>query len=160
MLSFYRRFSGKTNVPIAVLTAYTEQEYEPYDSYSWFYPAMSVSVCFSDTALYTLSENRVRSVICPKKRAVLCGGQNGNRFHRVQLCHFVHLAFCTESKKIVCVRHAYNAALCHCSYDSTACRCCQVLFRLRADDSRRSVRRSPGFPFRCPAGGNSRRPRP
>ena len=56
VLSFYRRFSGKTNVPIAVLSEYTEKEYEPFDPYSRFCPAMPVSVCFSDTALYTLSK--------------------------------------------------------------------------------------------------------
>ena len=53
LLSFYRRFSRKTNVPIAVLTAYTEKEYEPFDSYSRYCPAMPVSVCFFDTALCT-----------------------------------------------------------------------------------------------------------
>lgn len=57
MLSFYRRFSGKTNVPIAVLSEYTEKEYEPLDPYSRFYPAMPVPVCFSDTALYTLGKH-------------------------------------------------------------------------------------------------------
>ena len=56
LLSFYRRFSRKTNVPIAVLTIYTEKEYEPFDPYSHFYPAMPVSVYFSDTALYTRSK--------------------------------------------------------------------------------------------------------
>ena len=35
------------------LKDYTEQEYEPFDPYSRFYPAMPVSVCFSDTALCT-----------------------------------------------------------------------------------------------------------
>ena len=44
-------------MPIAVLTAYTEQEYEPFDSYSRFYPAMPISVCFSDTALCTLGKS-------------------------------------------------------------------------------------------------------
>ena len=58
VLSLYRRFLGKTNVQIAVLTAYTEKEYEPFDSYSCFLPAMPVSVCFSDTALYTLSKSK------------------------------------------------------------------------------------------------------
>ena len=43
-------------MPIAVLTAYTEKEYEPFDSYSHFCPAMPVSVCFSDTALCTLGK--------------------------------------------------------------------------------------------------------
>ena len=57
VLSFYRRFLGKTNVSIAVLMAYTEKEYEPFDPYSYFYPAMPVSVCVSDTALYTLSKS-------------------------------------------------------------------------------------------------------
>lgn len=57
VLSLYRRFFGKTNVPIAVLAAYIEKEYEPFDSYPYFYPAMPVSVCFSDTALYTLSKS-------------------------------------------------------------------------------------------------------
>ena len=60
LLSFYRRFSRKTNVPIAVLTAYTEKEYEPFDSYSRYCPAMPVSVCFFDTALCTPGE--IRSV--------------------------------------------------------------------------------------------------
>ncbi len=41
-------------MPIAVLSEYAEKEYEPFDSYSRFYPAMSVSVCFSNTALCTL----------------------------------------------------------------------------------------------------------
>ena len=41
-------------MPIAVLSEYTEKEYEPFDPYSRFYPAMPISVCFSDTALYTL----------------------------------------------------------------------------------------------------------
>jgi len=63
VLSFYRRFSGKTNVPIAVLMAYTEKEYEPFDSYSRFYPAMPISVRFSDTALYTLSKYLVLFLI-------------------------------------------------------------------------------------------------
>ena len=58
LFSFYRRFSGKTNVSITVLTIYTEKEYEPFDSYSHFCPAMPVSVCFSDTALYTLSKRQ------------------------------------------------------------------------------------------------------
>ena len=53
VLLFYRRFSGKTNVPIAVLSEYAEKEYEPFDSYSRFCPAMPVSVCFFDTALCT-----------------------------------------------------------------------------------------------------------
>ncbi len=57
LLSFYRRFSRKTNVPIAVLTAYTEKEYEPFDSYSRYCPAMPVSVCFFDTALCTPGKN-------------------------------------------------------------------------------------------------------
>lgn len=57
VLSFYRRFLGKANVPIVVLMVYTEKEYEPFDSYSRFCPAMPVSVCFSDTALYTLSKS-------------------------------------------------------------------------------------------------------
>ena len=56
VLSLYRRSLGKTNVPIAVLSEYTEKEYEPFDPYSRFYPAMPVSVCFSDTALYTRSK--------------------------------------------------------------------------------------------------------
>ncbi len=43
-------------MPIVVLMVYTEKEYEPFDSYSRFCPAMPVSVCFSDTALYTLSK--------------------------------------------------------------------------------------------------------
>ena len=62
MLSFYRRFSGKTNVPIVVLTVYTEKEYEPFDPYSRFYSAMPISVYFSDTALYTLSKIAVRVI--------------------------------------------------------------------------------------------------
>ena len=53
LLSFYRRFFGKTNVPIAVLTVYTEKEYEPFDSYSRFYPAMPVSMCFLGILPYT-----------------------------------------------------------------------------------------------------------
>ena len=57
LLSFYRRFSRKTNVPIAVLTIYTEKEYEPFDPYSRFYPAMPISVCFQNTALYTLGKS-------------------------------------------------------------------------------------------------------
>ena len=56
LFSLYRRFLGKTNVPIAVLSEYTEKEYEPLDPYSRFYPAMPVPVCFSDTALCTLSK--------------------------------------------------------------------------------------------------------
>lgn len=43
-------------MPIAVLSEYTEKEYEPFDPYSRFYPAMPISVCFSDTALCTLGE--------------------------------------------------------------------------------------------------------
>jgi len=43
-------------VPIVVLTVYTEKEYEPFDPYSRFYPAMPVSACFQDTALCTLSK--------------------------------------------------------------------------------------------------------
>lgn len=43
-------------MPIAVLSEYTEKEYEPFDPYSRFYPAMPISVCFSDTALYTLGK--------------------------------------------------------------------------------------------------------
>ena len=43
-------------MPIAVLMAHTEKEYEPFDPYSRFYPAMPVSVCFSDTALCTLGK--------------------------------------------------------------------------------------------------------
>lgn len=46
-------------MPIAVLSEYTEKEYEPFDPYSRFYPAMPISVCFSDTALYTLGKNFV-----------------------------------------------------------------------------------------------------
>jgi len=45
-------------VPIAVLSEYTEKEYEPLDPYSRFYPAMPVPVCFSDTALCTLGKVR------------------------------------------------------------------------------------------------------
>ena len=45
-------------MPIAVLTAYTEKEYEPFDPYSRFCTAMPVSACFSDTALYALSKSR------------------------------------------------------------------------------------------------------
>ncbi len=56
IFSFYRRFSGKTKVPITVLTIYTEKEYESFNPYSRFYPAMPVSACFQDTALYTLSK--------------------------------------------------------------------------------------------------------
>lgn len=44
-------------MPIAVLTAYTEKEYEPFDPYSRFCTAMPVSACFSDTALYALSKH-------------------------------------------------------------------------------------------------------
>ena len=44
-------------MPIAVLSEYTEKEYEPFDPYSRFYPAMPISVCFSDTALCTLGES-------------------------------------------------------------------------------------------------------
>ena len=85
VLSFYRRFSGKTNVPIAVLSEYTEKEYEPFDSYSRFCPAMPVSVCFSDTALYTLSKTHRAVFACLfgfgppgfgsafRKAAFLCG---------------------------------------------------------------------------------------
>lgn len=43
-------------MPIAVLSEYTEKEYEPFDPYSRFYPAMPISVCFSDTALCTLGK--------------------------------------------------------------------------------------------------------
>ena len=46
-------------MPIAVLSEYTEKEYEPFDPYSRFYPAMPISVCFSDTALCTLGKIRV-----------------------------------------------------------------------------------------------------
>ena len=48
-------------MPIAVLMAHTEKEYEPFDPYSRFYPAIPVPVCFSNTALYTLSK-RLRGV--------------------------------------------------------------------------------------------------
>ena len=51
-------------MPIAVLTAYTEKEYEPFDPYSRFYPAMPVSVCFSDTALCTLGKCRICFFVC------------------------------------------------------------------------------------------------
>lgn len=44
-------------MPIAVLSEYTEKEYEPFDPYSRFYPAMPISVCFSDTALCTLGKS-------------------------------------------------------------------------------------------------------
>lgn len=64
LLSFYRRFSRKTNVPIAVLTAYTEKEYEPFDSYSRYCPAMPVSVCFFDTALCTPGKSEGCFSIC------------------------------------------------------------------------------------------------
>ena len=50
-------------MPIAVLSEYTEKEYEPFDPYSRFYPAMPISVCFSDTALYTLGKLRA-GVFC------------------------------------------------------------------------------------------------
>ena len=53
VLLFYRRFSEKTYVPIAVLSEYAEKEYEPFDSYSRFLPAMPVAACFSNTALCT-----------------------------------------------------------------------------------------------------------
>ena len=43
-------------MPIAVLSEYTEKEYEPFDPYSRFHPAMPISVCFSDTALCTLGK--------------------------------------------------------------------------------------------------------
>ena len=43
-------------MPIAFLSEYTEKEYEPFDPYSRFYPAMPISVCFSDTALCTLGK--------------------------------------------------------------------------------------------------------
>ena len=43
-------------MPIAVLSEYTEKEYEPFDPYSRFYPVMPISVCFSDTALCTLGK--------------------------------------------------------------------------------------------------------
>ena len=43
-------------MPIVVLTTYTEKEYEPLGPYSRSYPAMPVSVCFLDTALYTRSK--------------------------------------------------------------------------------------------------------
>lgn len=43
-------------MPIAVLSEYTEKEYEPFDSYSRYCPAMPVSVCFFDTALCTLGK--------------------------------------------------------------------------------------------------------
>ena len=49
-------------MPIAVLTAYTEKEYESFDPYSRFCTAMPVSVCFSDTAICTLS--KLPSVFC------------------------------------------------------------------------------------------------
>lgn len=58
VLSFYRRFLGKANVPIVVLMVYTEKEYEPFDSYSRYCPAMPVSVCFFDTALCTPGKSR------------------------------------------------------------------------------------------------------
>ncbi len=57
-------------MPIAVLSEYAEKEYEPFDSYSRFCPAMSVSVCFSDTALYTLSKSLRIFVIRVQKRTV------------------------------------------------------------------------------------------
>ena len=67
LLSFYRRFSGKTNVPIAVLSEYAEKEYEPFDSYSRYCPAMPVSVCFFDTALCTPGKTlAVVFAICAK----------------------------------------------------------------------------------------------
>ena len=61
-------------MPIAVLSEYTEKEYEPFDPYSRFYPAMPISVCFSDTALCTLgkqpagfcSQYELFSLIIPK----------------------------------------------------------------------------------------------
>lgn len=40
-------------MPIAVLSEYAEKEYEPFDSYSRFLPAMPVAACFSNTALCT-----------------------------------------------------------------------------------------------------------
>ena len=43
-------------MPIAVLSEYTEKEYEPFNPYSRFYPVMPISVCFSDTALCTLGK--------------------------------------------------------------------------------------------------------
>lgn len=51
-------------MPIAVLSEYTEKEYEPFDPYSRFYPAMPISVCFSDTALYTLGKCPARFCYC------------------------------------------------------------------------------------------------
>ena len=55
-------------MPIAVLTAYTEKEYEPFDPYSRFYPAIPISVCFSNTALYTLNKAPVPVVIASRPR--------------------------------------------------------------------------------------------
>lgn len=48
---------------ITVLTIYTEKEYEPFDPYSRFYPAMPVSACFSNTALCTRSEHPWRAFL-------------------------------------------------------------------------------------------------
>ena len=51
-------------MPIVVLMAYTEKEYEPFEPYSRFCPAMPVSVCFQILP-YTHSANEVGEWIFP-----------------------------------------------------------------------------------------------
>ena len=41
---------------LVLLSGGQQKEYEPFDSYSRFLPAMPVAACFSNTALYTLSK--------------------------------------------------------------------------------------------------------
>lgn len=42
---------------LVLLSGGQQKEYEPFDSYSRFLPAMPVAACFSDTALYALSKS-------------------------------------------------------------------------------------------------------
>lgn len=76
-------------MPIAVLSEYTEKEYEPFDPYSRFYPAMPISVCFSDTALCTLGKGCVR--VFGKSTA---RGYNAPCF--VGMVHFLRLSINTR----------------------------------------------------------------
>lgn len=63
-------------MPIAVLSEYTEKEYEPLDPYSRFYPAMPVPVCFSDTALCTLSKRRHFFILRAMPKGGICPSSN------------------------------------------------------------------------------------
>lgn len=103
LFSLYRRFLGKTNVPIAVLSEYTEKEYEPLDPYSRFYPAMPVPVCFSDTALCTLSKIFGR-FFCPYCSASIS--------HRRWILNLFYRKI--EGKAVRMIVHFMNSA--HCYY--------------------------------------------